>query len=57
MVRIPRGVHDTVLWPELVEVDRALLAHLQDVTIRIIRGAVHADTSEAEEVPAGLAGR
>ena len=57
MVRIPRGFHDTVLWPELVEVDRALLAHLQDVTIRIIRGAVHADTSEAEEVPTGLAGR
>ena len=57
MVRIPRGFHDTVLWPEFVEVDRALLAHLQDVTIRIIRGAVHADTSEAEEVPTGLAGR
>jgi hypothetical protein len=57
MVRIPRGFHDKVLWPEFVELDRALVAHLQDVTTRIIRGAVHADTSEAEEVPAGLAGR
>ena len=57
MVRVPRGFNDMVLWPEFVELDRALVAHLQDVTTRIIRGAVHADTSEAEEVPVGLPGR
>ncbi|MCC6719808.1 MAG: hypothetical protein IT555_18155 [Acetobacteraceae bacterium] len=57
MVRVPRGFNDMVLWPEFMELDRALVAHLQDVTTRIIRGAVHTDTSEAEEVPAGLPGR
>ena len=54
MLRVPRGFNDTVLWPEFVELDRALVAHLQEVTTRIIRGAVHADTSEAEEMPALL---
>ncbi|MCU0775721.1 MAG: hypothetical protein MUC74_14855 [Ideonella sp.] len=57
MLRVPRGFNDTVLWPEFVELDRALVAHLQEVTTRIIRGAVHADTSEAEEMPATLPGR
>ncbi len=57
MLRVPRGFNDTVLWPEFVELDRALVAHLQEVTSRIIRAAVHADTSEAEEVPAALPAR
>jgi len=57
MLRVPRGFYDTVLWPEFVELDSALVAHLQEVTSRIIHGAVHADTSEAEEVPAALPGR
>jgi hypothetical protein len=57
MVLVPRGLNDRVLWPEFVELDHALVAHLQDVTTRIIRSAVHDDTSEAEEVPAGLPGR
>jgi hypothetical protein len=46
-----------VIWPEFVEFDITLVAYPQDVTTRIIRGAVHAYTSGAEEVPAGLAGR
>ena len=57
LVRVPRGFNDMVLWPEFVELDRALAAHLQDVTTRIIRNAVHPDTSEAEEVPPGLTAR
>lgn len=57
MVRVPRGFNDKVLWPEFVELDNALVAHLQDITTRIIRSAVHDDTSEAEEVPAGLPGQ
>ncbi len=46
-----------VIWPEFVEFDHALAAHPQVVTTRIIRGAVHADKSGAEEAPAGLLGR
>ena len=57
MLRLPRGFSATVLWPEFLELDRALVAHLHDVTAHIIRSAVHADTSEAEVVPAQLPGR
>ena len=56
MVRVPRGFNDTVLWPEFLELDRALSAHLQSVTTRIIHDAIHADTSEVEEVQASLLG-
>ena len=56
MLRVPRGFNDTVLWPEFLELDRALSAHLQSVTTRIIHDVVHADTSEVEEVQASLPG-
>jgi hypothetical protein len=56
MVRVPRGFNDTVLWPEFLELDRALSAHLQSVTTRIIHDAIHADTSEVEEVQTSLPG-
>jgi hypothetical protein len=56
MLRVPRGFNDTVLWPEFVELDRALSAHLQSVTTRIIHDAIHADTSEVEEVQVSLPG-
>jgi len=56
MLRVPRGFNDTVLWPEFLELDRALSAHLQSVTTRIIHDAIHADTSEVEEVQASLPG-
>ncbi len=56
IVRVPRGFNDTVLWPEFLELDRALSAHLQGVTTRIIQDAIHTDTSEVEEVQASLPG-
>ncbi len=56
MVRVPRGFNDTVLWPEFLELDRALRAHLQSITTRIIHDAIHADTSDAEEVATALPG-
>ena len=56
VLRVPRGFNDTVLWPEFLELDRALSAHLQSVTTRIIHDAIHADTSEVEEVQASLPG-
>ena len=56
MLRVPRGFNDTVLWPEFLELDRALSAHLQSVTTRIIHDAIHADTSEVDEVQASLPG-
>jgi hypothetical protein len=56
MLRAPKGFLDTVLWPEFLELERALRAHLQGVTTRIIHDAIHADTSDAEEVPPSLPG-
>ncbi|WP_376095237.1 hypothetical protein ACE7GA_02690 [Roseomonas sp. CCTCC AB2023176] len=57
MLRVPKGFAETVLWPEFTELEGVLRAHLAEVTERIIREAVHADTAEAEEVPAALPGR
>jgi hypothetical protein len=54
MIRAPKGFIDQVLWPEFVELDRALAAYLQEVTLRVIRDEVFADTSEAPEVTEGL---
>jgi hypothetical protein len=54
MVRTPRGFVDQVLWPEFVELDRALQAYLHEVTLRVIRDEVFADASEAQEVPEAL---
>jgi hypothetical protein len=56
MLRVPQGWSNTVLWPEFVDLNRALTEHLQSITTRIIRDGIHADTSEAEEVPAMLMG-
>jgi hypothetical protein len=50
MVRAPKGFIDQVLWPEFVELDKALQAYLQQVTLRVIREDVFADVSEAQEV-------
>src|ERR1700726_3246325 len=54
MVRAPKGFIDHVLWPEFVELDRALQAYLHEVTLRIIREEVFADASEAQEVAEAL---
>jgi hypothetical protein len=39
-----------VLWPEFRELDTELRNYLQEVTQRMIREEVFADTSEAPEV-------
>jgi hypothetical protein len=54
MVRLPRSFVDQILWPEFNELDRVLRTYLADVTQRLIREQVHADTSDAEEIAAAL---
>jgi hypothetical protein len=54
MVRAPKGFIDEVLWPEFTELDVALKAYLQDITLRVIREEVFADAGEAQEVPEAL---
>jgi hypothetical protein len=57
MVRAPRRFVDEVLWPEFNELDAELRAYLQEVTLRLIRAEVFADTSDAPEVAQALPGR
>ena len=56
MVRVPRGFVDDVLWPEFKELNKALQAYLGEVTVKVIREQVHADTSEAAEIAGVLSG-
>ena len=58
LVRAPRSFIDQVLWPEFEQLNQALCVYLNEVTERIIRQEVFADTSEAPEVahPPQIAG-
>ncbi len=49
VVRAPRSFIDSVFWPEFQELNQALSNYLVDVTDRLIREEVHANTAEAVE--------
>ena len=49
VVKAPRSFLERVLWPEFLEIDAALMAHLAAVTDKVIRAEVYAEASEAEE--------
>jgi hypothetical protein len=50
VLRAPRRFVEDVLWREFQELDTELRAYLQEVTLRMIRDDIFADTSEAPEV-------
>ncbi len=52
MARVPRRFVDATLWPEFLELETTLRAHLTGVTERVIGQAVDGDTSEADEIAA-----
>lgn len=52
MLRAPRGFVDTVLLPEFQELNAELVRYLGEVTERVVREQVFADTSEAPETDA-----
>jgi len=54
VVRASRRFIDEVLWREFNDLNVDLQAYLQDVTLKIIREEVYADTSDAQEVPEAL---
>jgi hypothetical protein len=56
MLRVPRSFADEVLWPEFKELNQALQSYLNEVTLKVIREHVHADTSEAPEIAGALPG-
>jgi tRNA nucleotidyltransferase (CCA-adding enzyme) len=53
-LRAPRRFVEQVLWPEFRDLDGDLQAYLHEVTLKVIREEVYADTSEAAEVPEAL---
>ncbi len=57
MLRVPQSFANEVLWPEFKELNQALQSYLNDVTLKVIRDAVHADASEATEIAGALPGR
>lgn len=54
MVRASRGFFDKVLVPEFSELDKALQIYLHEITLRVIREEVYADTGDAQEIPEAL---
>ena len=54
VVRAPRRFIDEVLWAEFSDLNTDLQAYLNEVTLKVIREEVYADTSDAQEVPEAL---
>ncbi len=58
MARMPRRFLKETLWPEFLELNATLVSYLDEVTTRVVREGVHADSSEASvvaELGTGLA--
>jgi len=49
MLRVPKSFVDSTLWPEYVELSKALNEYLNAATERIIREEVYRDSAEASE--------
>ena len=49
IVRAPRSFVDSTLWPEFLELQKALHSYLNEATERIIREEVYGDADEAAE--------
>src|SRR5712691_2445646 len=54
MVRASRRFVEDVLWREFRDLDGDLQAYLHEVTLKVIREEVYADTSDAQEIPETL---
>lgn len=50
MLRVPESFVNDTLWPEFLEIDKALIEYINSITDRIIAEEVYGDVEEAEEV-------
>ena len=48
LVKVPVSFVNETLWPQFVELDRALQDHLNEVTDRVIRQGIYAQGTETE---------
>lgn len=46
MLRVSERFCEEVLWPEFVKLDKILVEHLNEITERVVREAIHNDASE-----------
>jgi hypothetical protein len=49
MVKVPKSFVDRTLWPEYLELSKALNEYLEEATERIIREEVYGNSEEAAE--------
>ena len=57
-VKAPKSFINGTLWPEFCAIDSELMQHIEEITQRIIRSAIHGDGADADEVAGALpAGR
>ena len=49
MARVPKSFVDKTLWPEFLELEKALEEYLNEATERIIREEVYGDAGDASE--------
>ncbi|BBO92323.1 hypothetical protein [Desulfosarcina ovata] len=52
MANVSKTFVDKTLWPQFLELDKELTAHINDTAEKIINEAVFGDSSEAEEIRA-----
>jgi hypothetical protein len=57
MVRAPRRFFEAVVWRQFSEMHADLWRHLEETTQRLIREAVHSDTTDAETVAMSIGAR
>lgn len=57
MVRAPRAFFDAVVWRQFSDIHTDLSMHFEETTDRLIRQAVHSDTTDAETVATPTATR
>ncbi len=48
MAKVPASFVDDTLWPEFDELNKALQAHLDEITDRVIRESIYAGDAEPE---------
>lgn len=54
-LRVPKAFNDRTLWPQYVALCQELNAHLEELTMRVIREAIDEDISEAtQQTPKAL---
>jgi hypothetical protein len=56
MVKAPKRFVEETLWPEFEQLRTTLESYLDEVTERVIADVLHADPSDAAEVPGAAIG-